>query len=154
MAIRQNTYYLGLFDLSIIDKITNDGINLYKKVEYRESGNQEYFIMIENNLQKRGNWYRLSDIQVIKNDLIDFCFTNWSKLQTRSIIHNRILLDDFHFISDKLHYYNTFREYDFIPIYENITNIDNIKEINKNFFILYYIRLNINILFNKFMAKA
>ena len=88
--------------------------------------------MIEKNLQKRGNWYRLNDIQVIKNDLIDFCFTNWSKLQTRSIIHNRILLDDIHFISDKLHYYNTFKEYNFIPIYENITNIDNIQEINKN----------------------
>ncbi len=53
----------------------------------------------------------------------DFCFTNLAKIQTKSIIHNRILLDIDHFISNKWHYYQKFKNYDFIPSYIKF-NID------------------------------
>ena len=109
MIQRQNTYYMGLYDLDVIDYVDKNGINIYKKVDWRKSGNQEYFIMIHKCLQQRGNWYRLNDTQVLHSSLVDFCFTNWSKLQTISVIHNRILLDTNHFISNKWHYYETFK---------------------------------------------
>ena len=54
---RQNTYYFGLYDLDEVDKMDEDGVNIYKKVEWRKSGNQEYFIMLHKNLQERGNLY-------------------------------------------------------------------------------------------------
>jgi hypothetical protein len=127
MIKRQNTYYLGLFDLDIIDKKDIDGVNIYKNVEFRKSGNQEYFIILNKNLQERKNWYKLNNKQVIKSKLIDFSFTNWSKIQTNSVIHNRILLDKSeHFISNKMHYYNTFKNEEFIPKFTNISNINDL----------------------------
>ena len=79
--------------------------------------------MFNKNLQERENWYQLNDKQVLTNQLIDFSFTNWSKIQTCSVIHNRILLDlSNHFISNKMHYYNVFAGEEFIPEYLNITN--------------------------------
>ena len=124
MIQRQNTYYMGLYDLDVIDYVDKNGINIYKKVDWRKSGNQEYFIMIHKCLQQRGNWYRLNDTQVLHSSLVDFCFTNWSKLQTISVIHNRILLDTNHFISNKWHYYETFKNEIFIPSFTNITDND------------------------------
>lgn len=127
MIKRQNTYYLGLFDLDIIDKTDIDGINIYKNVEFRKSGNQEYFIILDKNLQERKNWYKLNNKQIEKSKLIDFSFTNWSKIQTNSVIHNRILLDTSeHFISNKMHYYNIFENEEFIPIFTNITDVNNL----------------------------
>lgn len=105
----QHCYYLGLYDLDIIDYTDKNGINIYKKVDWRKSGNQEYFCMIHKKLRERGNWYELNDKQVLHTCIIDFCFSNWSKLQTNSVIHNRILLDTTnHFISNKFFYYDTF----------------------------------------------
>ena len=118
----QKSYYLGLYDLDIIDYTDKNGLHIYKKVDYRKSGNQEYFGMIHTKLQERGNWYMLNDKQALNTSLIDFCFSNWSKLQTNSIIHNRILLDTDHFISNKWHYYETFKDYHFIPTFLNITD--------------------------------
>lgn len=129
MTQRQNTYYMGLYDLDVIDYVDKNGINIYKKVDWRKSGNQEYFIMIHKCLQQRGNWYRLNDTQVLHSSLVDFCFTNWSKLQTISVIHNRILLDTNHFISNKWHYYETFKNEIFIPSFTNITDNDLLPEI-------------------------
>lgn len=127
MIKRQNTYYLGLFDLDIVDKIDIDGNNIYKNVEYRKSGNQEYFIIFDKNLQGRKNWYKLNTKQIENSKLIDFSFTNWSKIQTNSVIHNRILLDTSeHFISNKMHYYNTFENEEFIPKFINITDTNNL----------------------------
>jgi glutathione synthase/RimK-type ligase-like ATP-grasp enzyme len=127
MIKRQNTYYLGLFDLDIIAEKDIDGVNIYKNVEFRKSGNQEYFIILDKNLQERKNWYKLNNKQVIKSKLIDFSFTNWSKIQTTSVIHNRILLDKSeHFISNKMHYYNTFKNEEFIPKFTNISNINDL----------------------------
>jgi len=120
---RQNTYYFGLYDLDKVDRVNEDGANIYKKVEWRKSGNQEYFIMLHKNLQERGNWYELNDVSVFQNGLIDFSFTNWAKIQTQSVIHNRILFDlSGHFVSNKWHYYNTFKDEEFIPMHQNITD--------------------------------
>ena len=125
----KNSYYLGLYDLENISYVDKNGVNIYKKVEYRNSGNQEYFEMLHNRLKKRGNWYRLNDKQVIQSGIIDFCFTNWSKLQTKSVIHNRILLDTEHFISNKWHYYDIFKNQEFIPPFLNISNTELLPEI-------------------------
>jgi glutathione synthase/RimK-type ligase-like ATP-grasp enzyme len=122
------SYYLGLYDLDIVDYTDKNGVNIYKKVDYRKSGNQEYFVMLRKKLTERGNWYELNDKQVLHTELIDFCFSNWAKLQTNSVIHNRILLDTFHFISNKLHYYDTFKNYEFIPSFINITNVQTLPE--------------------------
>jgi hypothetical protein len=124
----QYCYYLGLYDLDVIDHIDKNGVNIYKKVDWRKSGNQEYFVMIRKKLTERENWYELDDKQVLHTSLIDFCFSNWAKLQTNSVIHNRILLDINHFISNKLHYYDTFKNHEFIPSFSNITNIEMLPE--------------------------
>jgi hypothetical protein len=124
----QYCYYLGLYDLDIIDRIDKNGVNIYKKVDWRKSGNQEYFVMLRKKLTERGNWYELNDKQVLDMQLIDFCFSNWAKLQTNSVIHNRILLDTCHFISNKLHYYDTFKKYEFIPSFINITDVQKLPE--------------------------
>lgn len=125
----QYCYYLGLYDLDIVDHIDKNGVNIYKKVDYRKSGNQEYFVMIRKKLTERGNWYELNDKQVLDREIIDFCFSNWAKLQTNSVIHNRILLDTCHFISNKLYYYDTFKNYEFIPSFINITDVDTLPDI-------------------------
>jgi hypothetical protein len=124
MTTPNQSYYLGLYDLENIDYVDKNGINIYKKVEFRKSGNQEYFIMIDKKLQERGNWYRLNNKQVLHSSIIDYCFTNWTKLQTNSVIHNRILLDTTHFISNKWVYYETFKKYEFIPSFVNISDIN------------------------------
>lgn len=124
----QFSYFLGLYDLDSIDYVDKNGINIYKKVEWRKSGNQEYFVMFHQKLIKRGNWYALNDKQVLQTPIIDFCFSNWSKLQTNSVIHNRILLDTNHFISNKLHYYVTFKLCEFTPSFLDITNKENLPE--------------------------
>jgi hypothetical protein len=130
MTKTQYSYYLGLYDLDIIDNIDKNGVNIYKKVEWRKSGNQEYFCIIRKKLEERNNWYALNDKQVLHTSLIDFCFSNWVKLQTNSVVHNRILLDNCHFISNKSHYYDTFKEYEFIPSFLNIsiTNLQTIPD--------------------------
>jgi len=51
-------------------------------------------------------------------------------LQTKSVIHNRILLDTNHFISNKWHYYETFKNQEFIPVFINISDIHLLPEIN------------------------
>jgi len=53
--ISQNSYYLGLYDIDNIDYVDKNGCNVYKKVEYRKSGNQEYFGMIDKKLKERKN---------------------------------------------------------------------------------------------------
>jgi hypothetical protein len=99
--ITQNSYYLGLYDLDIVDYTNKNGSNVYKKVDWRKSGNQEYFIIIDKKLQERGNWYRLNDKQVLNTSLIDFCFSNWCKLQTNRFKDN-ILKQGYHIINDTI----------------------------------------------------
>jgi hypothetical protein len=126
----QYSYYLGLYDIDTLNSVDKNGINIYKKVDWRKSGNQEYFVLLRKNLQKRKIWRQLNENQVLQETLVDFCFSNWSKLQTKSIIHNRILLDTtYHFISNKWHYYETFKNNDFIPSFLNINDIQTIPEL-------------------------
>ena len=69
----------------------------------------EHRVPLLKKLTERENWYELNDKQVLHAPLIDFCFSNWCKLQTKSVIHNRILLDTTnHFISNKFYYYDKF----------------------------------------------
>lgn len=127
--MKHHSYYLGLYDLDNIDYTDKNGINIYKKADWRKSGNQEYFIIFHKKIQERGNWYTLNDNQVLNESLIDFCFSNWAKLQTKSVIHNRILLDTNHFISNKWYYYEIFTNQPFIPSFLNITNVELLPEI-------------------------
>jgi hypothetical protein len=89
-----------------------------------------YVVLFEQNLLARKNWIKLNEKQAKKVSKIDFSFTNLSKIQTNSIIHNRILLDTDHFISNKGFYYDYFKEYDFCPVFENI-NTECVKISNK-----------------------
>ena len=70
----KHSYYLGLYDIDIIDHIDKNGINIYKKVDWRKSGNQEYFIMIRKKLEERENWYELNDKQLLHTQLIDVLY--------------------------------------------------------------------------------
>lgn len=123
----QNTFYLGLYNLDLIETTDSNGVNVYTKVDWRKSGNQEYFKMLRAQFNKRGNWIELNETQVLHASLVQFSFTNWSKLQTKSVIHNRILLDTLHhFISSKYHFYEMFQDQSFIPefIEVDVQNIE------------------------------
>lgn len=67
---------------------------------------------------------KINENQMEASCQIDFCFTNLAKVQTKSVIHNRILLDVDHFISDKGFYYEKFKEDEFIPTFIKIKNTD------------------------------
>lgn len=113
------TYYTQLYDLG--SRNTNDETltNEHKPTTVNTHISR-YVTLFEQNLLARKNWIGLNEKQVKETYKIDFSFTNLAKLQTISTIHNRILLDTDHFISNKGFYYDYFKEYDFCPVYEII----------------------------------
>ena len=113
-------YYVDLFDLS--NHVKNDETfeTNFKNVNYVKSGIHELIPIIEKNLKSRGNWIKLNSTQANKYPQIDFCFTNLAKIQTKSIVHNRILLDTDHFISNKGFYYEKFYGNEFIPLHKRV----------------------------------
>lgn len=104
-------YYVGLHDL-----------DSHEPVECRESSIQDYIPLFEQNLVERKNWVKLNKNQIVAVNQIDFCFTNLAKLQTISTIHNRILLDTNHFISNKGYYYEKFKDEKFCPHFVNLVD--------------------------------
>ena len=112
---KHNVYFIGLIDTK---KSEFDGMNkTYNTVLSRvDSAVQEYFPLLCVNLNKRGNWLQMNYKQAFDYHEIDFCMCNFAKLQTKSRVHYRILLDvDKHFISNKGEFYKTFHGNDFIP---------------------------------------
>lgn len=130
---RTFNYYLELFDPSVFT--TNDETfeNDYKIVDYRNSGIQLQIPIFEHNLLARGNWYKLTTKQAKMTDRIDFCFSNLPVLQTKGIVNNRIFLDTDHFISDKMFYYDKFKNEEFCPKYITIEDLSKLDKTDSFF---------------------
>jgi hypothetical protein len=125
------SYYIQLYDLESCATNSETLTSEYQTDECKDSYIYAYIPLFEQNLLERKNWIKLNKRNAEELSQIDFSFTNLARIQTNSIIHNRILLDTGHFISNKGFYYEKFQEEDFCPIFEKI-NIENIK-ISKNF---------------------
>lgn len=113
------TFHTQLYDLQSYNTNEETLSNEHKPTT-SNSHISQYVKLFEKNLLERKNWIKLSNAQVKEISKIDFSFTNLAKIQTNSIIHNRILLDTDHFISNKGFYYDHFKEYDFCPVFETI----------------------------------
>lgn len=131
MSRSQFNYYMELFDPQDYKTDEETFENDYKVVSFRDSGVQLYIPMLELNFAFRKNWFKLTKNQAKMMDKIDFCFTNLIKLQTKSIVTNRIFLDTDHFISDKLYYYKKFKGEEFCPAHISVDDIKN-KTIDEN----------------------
>ena len=110
--MRSYTYVLGFIDPSsgVFDGI----VKTYRTIDRLNSSIQEYIPMIRENFERRANWHPVS----LDYPFPDFCFSNFAKVQTRSKVHYRLLLDtDKHFISNKGAFYDRFRNHDFIIPY-------------------------------------
>jgi glutathione synthase/RimK-type ligase-like ATP-grasp enzyme len=121
-------YYLELFDLDNCEKNDETFETNHKVVLTRKSSINNYIPIIEKNLCNRGNWFKLFKVHVNVLPQIDFSFTNLVKFQTKSVVHNRILLDTNHFISNKGFYYDKFKYEEFIPFFKRVdSNLDYLK---------------------------
>jgi hypothetical protein len=112
-----NTCFLGLFDTT---KTLFDGIKKTHPISYKSiSGLNQYFPLFHENLLKRKNWKSLNHSFANTYPEIDFCITNSFKINAKSNIHFRLILDvDTHYISDKSAFYEFFKDYEFIPLYQ------------------------------------
>lgn len=116
-----NLYYVGVFNI-----LKNAGVSdqELEELEKSPSGSaiEDYFPLMVDCFNKRGNWKMLTTYDALNIHQLDFCCTNVSKLNSKSSIHSRLVLDSVnHYISNKRAFYEKFKEYDFIPIYEDIT---------------------------------
>ena len=119
---KQYLYYIGLFNTANADF---DGVvKTYSTISRVDSAIHEYFPLLSNCLNLRNNWLQMNATQAFVYPEIDFAMTNFAKIQTKSRVHSRILLDtQEHFISNKGAFYSTFKDYDFIPTYCSATLI-------------------------------
>ncbi len=122
-----HTYYLGVFkkDLNVATKDKE-----YTEVSKAVSGSaiEDYYPLIVNSLNNRGNWKCLNTQDAFNSHHIDFTFTNASIISTKANVNYRLLLDSqTHYISNKTAFYEKFKEHDFILDFESINN-NNIEE--------------------------
>lgn len=115
-----NTYYVGVFKT-----IKNAGTDENELIECIETPTgsriEDYFPLVVDCLNRRGNWKCLTTEDAKKIHSIDFCWSNASKINTKSNILSRFLLDSIdHYISNKRAFYEKFEDYDFIPKFESI----------------------------------
>jgi glutathione synthase/RimK-type ligase-like ATP-grasp enzyme len=120
------SYYIQLYDLQVRSTNSETLTNEYQIGEFKDSYVYAYIPLFEQNLLERKNWIKLNKRQGEELQKIDFSFTNLARIQTNSIVHNRILLDTDHFISNKGFYYEKFQTEEFCPIFEKV-NTENIK---------------------------
>lgn len=113
-------FHAQLYDLNSYVENTETFTKKYKSVNFRDTYIHDYTPLFVQNLLERGNWIKLNETQTENISQIDFSFTNLAKIQTKSVIHNRILLDIDHFISNKGFYYEKFKSEDFCPDFENV----------------------------------
>lgn len=118
------TYFLDLFDTEITEF---DGVNKkHPPVKRIMSGIHEYFPLFRNVFLQYNNWLEMNHQEALTYPEIDFCITNSAKVQTKSKIHFRILLDtQDHFISNKSAFYDMFREQEFICPYIKSSETEN-----------------------------
>ena len=116
-----NLYYVGVFNILKDAGVSDQEL---EELERAPSGSaiEDYFPLIVDCFNKRGNWKMLTTYDALNIHQLDFCCTNASKLNSKSSIHSRLVLDSVsHYISNKRAFYEKFKEYDFIPKYEDIT---------------------------------
>jgi len=119
------TYYIGVFM-----KNYNIGLNGTEltEVEQSPSGSriEDYFPLVIEALNKRGNWIFLNTQQANDTNILNFAFTNSSNILTKAFSNYRFLLNsNIHYISNKSAFYDKFRNYDFIVDYMSV-NKDNV----------------------------
>lgn len=124
------TYFLDLFDTEVTEF---DGINKkHPPIKRTISGIHEYFPLFRNVFLKHYNWLEMNHQEALNYPEIDFCITNSAKIQTKSKIHFRILLDtQEHFISNKSAFYETFRDQEFICPYSECHDFNPHSEVFK-----------------------
>lgn len=110
-----HSYYTGVFNV-----LKNSGISEIELIEVKQalSGSrvEDYFPLIIDCMNKRGNWQHISTKDALETHKIDLSWTNSSKLNTKSKIHSRLQLDSVdHYISNKKAFYEQFKYHDFIP---------------------------------------
>lgn len=137
---KYNTYYLGVFRK---DKDVATKEKEYTEVVKAVSGSaiEDYYPLIVNSLNNRGNWKCLNTDDAQNIHHVDFTFTNASIISKKANINYRLLLDSKdHYISNKTAFYDKFKDHDFILDFESI-NKNNIMQKKQT-------------LFNKFNGKA
>lgn len=111
IAKKTHTYYMGLFDLT---KRLDQEVDRSPKLNAIE----DYFPLIIDAFNRRGNWKNLTTKEAITTDYFDFCWSNIEELDGKSSIHSRIVLDSVdHYISDKKAFYEKYKGEDFVPDY-------------------------------------
>lgn len=127
------TYYLGVFL-----KNTEIGVKASQRelieVERAPSGSriEDYFPLIVDSFNRRGNWKSLSTKDANNSIKIDFSFSNSSFISSKSRINYRFLLDSKdHYISDKTHFYDKFSGTSFIPKYISVNQNISTPEVQK-----------------------
>jgi glutathione synthase/RimK-type ligase-like ATP-grasp enzyme len=122
--VNSHTYYLGVFMKNYNIKL--DDVELIE-VEQAPSGSriEDYFPLIIEVLNKRGNWKFLTTQQAYDTNVLDFAFTNATSILSKAFGNYRFLLNtENHYISNKAFFYDKFKAYDFIVEYEAINKDD------------------------------
>jgi len=135
--IKKNfVYYTGVYK-----PLENVGVKekeLFETVvAHSGSRIEDYFPLVIECMNKRGNWICLTAKEAQSYPHIDFSWTNASKICHKSAIHSRILLDSVnHYISNKAAFYTKFKDSSFIPQFHAVsknTLVDQSDEINEKF---------------------
>lgn len=124
-AINVYNYYLGVFMKNYDIKL--DGVELIEVMQAPSGSRiEDYYPLIIEALNKRGNWQCLTTNEAQKYYVLDFAFSNATSIVSKAYANYRFLLNsNIHYISNKADFYNTFAKYNFIPQYESV-NKDNI----------------------------
>lgn len=104
-----HTYYTGLFD-----PVTREEV----KTSPFHTAIEDYFPLLIDVLNKRGNWRFLSTDEALNKDYINLCWSNTIRLNSKSsIIYRLILTTPENYITNKKAFYDKFKDYDFVPKY-------------------------------------
>jgi hypothetical protein len=121
---KNNLYYLGVFD--VLKNVGTQEEELIEKIVTPTGSRvEDYFPLIVDCFNRRGNWKCLTTEDAKRIHHIDFCWSNATKITMKSSVHPRFLLDSIeHYISNKKAFYQKFRDHDFIPYFEDVNKDD------------------------------
>lgn len=105
-------YHVGVYVRNEEKKLT--------EVERTPTGTriEDYFPLIIENLNKRGNWNMIESEFVMDTKFLDFCWTNIAQIDIKSSINSRFLVDGVNnYISNKKELYNKLGDCEFVPIH-------------------------------------
>jgi len=109
-----HTYYCGVFQKNKHELTEVDETPFKTAI-------QDYFPLIVQNMNKRGNWEFIDTNDAIHRQHLDFVWTNAIQIDMHASVHSRIMLDSIdHYISNKKAFYNKFKGHDFIPLYVSL----------------------------------